>query len=252
MEWSESNKSPSPERTRFRYAVGVVAPAVAWPSIMMPIEYALITQFAAFTGLYFVDAKAASRGWAPAWYGTYRFVLTFIVGTAIVLSLVGRASLGEKDHKLTKSAIRERLHPTKPDEDKANWARLEQEEKQKNAEKQAEKEKAEKEAKETEKKKRSKSDKKDQKGGDKKDKKQDDKKSSGKDEKEEDGGDSDEGEDDTKNGDGEDDSKKEDKDGDEEPDEKSDGQDKDEKGDDGKSNDEGGKSDKDKGKKSKK
>ena len=37
---------------------GVIAPAVAWPTIFMPVEYALITQFTAFTFLYFADARA--------------------------------------------------------------------------------------------------------------------------------------------------------------------------------------------------
>ncbi|PQE08559.1 mitochondrial inner membrane 1 protein [Rutstroemia sp. NJR-2017a BBW] len=41
-----------------RYVYGVIAPAVAWPTILMPVEYALITQFTAFTFLYFADARA--------------------------------------------------------------------------------------------------------------------------------------------------------------------------------------------------
>jgi len=41
-----------------RYMYGVIAPAVAWPTIFMPVEYALITQFTAFTFLYFADARA--------------------------------------------------------------------------------------------------------------------------------------------------------------------------------------------------
>ncbi|KAF1998260.1 hypothetical protein P154DRAFT_439485 [Amniculicola lignicola CBS 123094] len=78
-----------------RYAIGVVAPAVAWPTILMPVEYALITQFMAFTVLYYVDTRAATRGWTPSWYGIYRFVLTFIVGASIVLSLVGRGEVAD-------------------------------------------------------------------------------------------------------------------------------------------------------------
>lgn len=38
-----------------RYAIGVVAPAVAWSTLLMPIEGALITQFLGFVGLYYVD-----------------------------------------------------------------------------------------------------------------------------------------------------------------------------------------------------
>ncbi|RAH40278.1 DUF3429 domain-containing protein [Aspergillus brunneoviolaceus CBS 621.78] len=76
-----------------RYAAGVVAPAVAWPTLLLPVEYALISQFLAFTFLYYNDARAAASGRAPAWYGMYRFVLTFIVGASIVASLVGREQI---------------------------------------------------------------------------------------------------------------------------------------------------------------
>lgn len=76
-----------------RYAIGCSMPAIAWPTMLMPFEYALITQFAAFTGLYFADARQGVRGFAPSWYPTYRFVLTFIVGISIVASLIGRGQI---------------------------------------------------------------------------------------------------------------------------------------------------------------
>lgn len=68
--------------------------------MLMPIEYALISQFAGFTALYFADTRATVRGWAPPWYATYRFVLTFIVGASIVLSLIGRGEIAFKGGKL--------------------------------------------------------------------------------------------------------------------------------------------------------
>lgn len=76
-----------------RYAIGVVAPAVAWSTLLMPIEGALITQFLGFVALYYVDVRATYRGWTPSWYAVYRFVLTFIVGASLVLTLVGRGEL---------------------------------------------------------------------------------------------------------------------------------------------------------------
>ncbi|KAJ4371479.1 hypothetical protein N0V83_004696 [Neocucurbitaria cava] len=76
-----------------RYAIGVVAPAVAWSTLLMPIEGALITQFLGFVGLYYVDTRATYRGWTPHWYAVYRFILTFIVGASIVVSLIGRGEL---------------------------------------------------------------------------------------------------------------------------------------------------------------
>lgn len=79
---------------RTRYLVSVAAPLAAFPTLFLPVTPALIAQFGAFTLLYLFDARAASKGWAPSWYGTYRFVLTFIVGGAIAISLIGRARLG--------------------------------------------------------------------------------------------------------------------------------------------------------------
>ncbi|CAA9962502.1 DUF3429 domain containing protein [Pyrenophora teres f. maculata] len=78
-----------------RYAIGVVAPMVAWSTLLMPVEGALIGQFMGFLGLYYVDTRAAYRGWTPDWYAVYRFVLTSIVGASIVLSLIGRSELPE-------------------------------------------------------------------------------------------------------------------------------------------------------------
>ncbi|KAL9059488.1 MAG: hypothetical protein Q9162_001186 [Coniocarpon cinnabarinum] len=79
-----------------RYAIGVIAPAVAWPTILLPVEYALISQFLAFNILYAVDSSTTKRGWTPEWYGTYRFILTFIVGASIVMSLIGRGQVSDR------------------------------------------------------------------------------------------------------------------------------------------------------------
>ena len=91
-----------------RYAIGVAAPAVAWPTILLPGEYALIAQFLAFNFLYYIDALSRRRGWAPPWYGVYRFVLTFVVGASIVISLIGRGQIVEDLGKLPGPADRVR------------------------------------------------------------------------------------------------------------------------------------------------
>lgn len=74
----------------------MIAPAVAWPTILLPIEYALIAQFLAFNFQYYYDTRATRRGWAPAWYNNYRFVLTFVVGASIVISLIGRGQIADQ------------------------------------------------------------------------------------------------------------------------------------------------------------
>ena len=83
-----------------------MAPAVAWPTIFLPVEYALISQFLAFNFLYYTDSRATKRGWAPSWYSVYRFVLTFIVGASIVASLIGRGQIGDRIGKLPGPADR--------------------------------------------------------------------------------------------------------------------------------------------------
>jgi hypothetical protein len=103
---------------------GVIAPAVAWPTMFMPVEYALITQFAAFTFQYFADARATVKGWFPPWYSTYRFVLTFFAGASIVMSLIGRGQIVSHDRSL-KSPI----DAVKADRD-SQWEALEREEKE--------------------------------------------------------------------------------------------------------------------------
>ncbi|KAL3479123.1 hypothetical protein BJX99DRAFT_223125 [Aspergillus californicus] len=87
-----------------RYAAGVIAPAVAWPTLLLPIEHALITQFLAFTFLYYNDARASVKGQAPHWYSMYRFVLTFVVGASIVATLIGREQISgivTRDHNIS-------------------------------------------------------------------------------------------------------------------------------------------------------
>ena len=83
-----------------RYRIGVVGTALAWPTILLPVEYALISQFLIFNFLYYTDSRATKRGWAPQWYAVYRFVLTFIVGSAIVASLIGRGQIADRIGKL--------------------------------------------------------------------------------------------------------------------------------------------------------
>jgi len=89
-----------------RYAIGIIATAVAWPTLLLSAEVGLITQFLAFTFLYYADARASVRGWAPPWYSTYRFVLTFIVGASIVASLIGRGQIADLVTKPTGAAER--------------------------------------------------------------------------------------------------------------------------------------------------
>ncbi|KAM7185555.1 Protein of unknown function (DUF3429) domain containing protein [Naviculisporaceae sp. PSN 640] len=158
LEYAE--KHPSPKRTRFRYGMGVVAPMLAWPTIFMPVEWALITQFLSFTGLYLADLRATSRGWTPVWYSNYRFVLTAIVGAAIFLSLVGRAKVGQGHTRLSADDLRERFDLDEK-EDSHDWEKEEEEERQRIKKK---KEEEQKKKQEEEKKKKQEEEKKEKQG----------------------------------------------------------------------------------------
>lgn len=116
--------------------------------MLMPMDFALTSQFAAFVMLYFADSRATVRAWAPSWYGAYRFVLTAIVGAAIFISLIGRMKVGDAKPRLT--GLDEKLHDRRGEEDYTEkWEVLEKKEKEKiEKEKEAEeKKKAEENAK---------------------------------------------------------------------------------------------------------
>lgn len=148
-----AEKTPLKPRTNFRFAAGVLAPAVAWPTLLLPVEWALTGQFAAFVALYFADARATTLGWAPAWYGTYRWVLTAIVGGAIVVSLIGRFKVGEEGKALSTQGLRDTMAKgTVGAEPYANWEKKEEEEKKRRREQKEREEKEKKEAEEREKK----------------------------------------------------------------------------------------------------
>jgi hypothetical protein len=76
-----------------RYLIGVIAPALAWPTVFLPLDYALLVQFVGFVGMYFADSQATTWGWAPRWYMTYRFILTFVVGACMIMTLIGRGQV---------------------------------------------------------------------------------------------------------------------------------------------------------------
>ncbi|RPA77179.1 hypothetical protein BJ508DRAFT_242187 [Ascobolus immersus RN42] len=79
-----------------RYAIGLLAPAASWGTTFLAYDTALATQFLGFTGMYFADALATKWGWAPHWYTNYRFILTFVVGSSIVITLIARSKIGDQ------------------------------------------------------------------------------------------------------------------------------------------------------------
>lgn len=142
-------KTPSPARTKFRYGMGVIAPIVAWPTLLMPVEAALITQFAAFAGLYGADTRATTRGWAPPWYARYRFILTALAGAAIFISLVGRAKIGAAAPRLGDN-LYDHMQSDKTERYSGKWVEMNEKEKKRRRKEREEEEKRKKEEEEAE------------------------------------------------------------------------------------------------------
>ncbi|KAL2170683.1 hypothetical protein VTG60DRAFT_4525 [Thermothelomyces hinnuleus] len=143
LEFAE--KQTVENRARLRYGIGVLAPAVAWPTIFMPIQWALTAQFAAFCALYYVDSQATVKGWAPTWYASYRFVLTGVVGIALVISLIGRAKVGEGRMHLSSGELAGRIRAKPTAGSDRDWAKEEEEERERIKERRKQEEKKKKE-----------------------------------------------------------------------------------------------------------
>ncbi|KAK4058569.1 hypothetical protein OIO90_000013 [Microbotryomycetes sp. JL221] len=77
-----------------RYVLGIVPCVVGWGSLLLAPQYALLTQWAGFFGAWYIDQQATVRGLTPRWYSTYRFWLTALVGSSILLTLAGESYFG--------------------------------------------------------------------------------------------------------------------------------------------------------------
>jgi Protein of unknown function (DUF3429) len=72
-----------------RYFLGLIPVMVAWPTLMLTPQLALVGQWAGFVLTWFIDLRATSQGWAPKWYSSYRFGLSLAVGISIIATLAG-------------------------------------------------------------------------------------------------------------------------------------------------------------------
>lgn len=73
-----------------RYWLGAFPAVLAWPTLLLPNELGLASQWAAFTLVWYADMMATSWGWTPRWYSTYRFGLTAVVGSCLIITLAAR------------------------------------------------------------------------------------------------------------------------------------------------------------------
>ncbi|GAA6024441.1 hypothetical protein JCM10207_005762 [Rhodosporidiobolus poonsookiae] len=73
-----------------RYMLGVAPVLAGWSTLLVTGQLALVAQWAAFFGMWYVDQRATTNGWTPRWYSTYRFWLTSVVGGSILISLAAQ------------------------------------------------------------------------------------------------------------------------------------------------------------------
>lgn len=72
-----------------RYAVGVVPVLVSALSTLPGWQLAMILQWGGFAYQWGIDTKLTQKGWTPHWFAAYRFWLTLVVGSTILLTLGG-------------------------------------------------------------------------------------------------------------------------------------------------------------------
>jgi len=72
-----------------RLMIGTLPLLFAFPTVFLSHGVALASQWVGFTLTWFMDQRAASNGWTPPWFATYRFYLSIIVGFSIIGTLAG-------------------------------------------------------------------------------------------------------------------------------------------------------------------
>jgi len=73
-----------------RLALGVAPVVFAWSTLALDPTMALIAQWGGFTALWYADMRVTSAGWTPIWYSQYRFYLSILIGSCIILTLWGQ------------------------------------------------------------------------------------------------------------------------------------------------------------------
>ncbi|KAG0141406.1 hypothetical protein CROQUDRAFT_663888 [Cronartium quercuum f. sp. fusiforme G11] len=86
IEFASHETKTGPKGTP-RYMLGTLPVILAWPTLLLPGQLALASQWAAFTIVWYTDMIATGKGWTPKWYSTYRFGLTALVGGSIIITL---------------------------------------------------------------------------------------------------------------------------------------------------------------------
>ncbi|KAA1133242.1 hypothetical protein PGTUg99_011885 [Puccinia graminis f. sp. tritici] len=114
-----ANQAGQPQGTE-RYWLGALPVVLAWPTLLLPNQLALASQWAAFTIVWYADMLATSWGWTPRWYSTYRFGLTAIVGSSLLVTLgassywslddVEYASMSKKLQSIQDDQLSQHIH----------------------------------------------------------------------------------------------------------------------------------------------
>jgi hypothetical protein len=94
MHWGMEMASYGGSKGYPRVIIGAIPVLYGWGTLALDPVYALIAQWAGYTGMWYVDMKATSAGWTPKWYSQYRFYLSILVGTCIIGTLASTSYFG--------------------------------------------------------------------------------------------------------------------------------------------------------------
>lgn len=89
-QWGLAVACRATSRSWGAYSAAVVPALLAWATLAMPVEPALLVQALGFAGLLAYDLWTVHQGRSPGWYGRLRLQLS----SAVVLLLLAAALLG--------------------------------------------------------------------------------------------------------------------------------------------------------------
>ncbi|WVN86216.1 uncharacterized protein L203_101377 [Cryptococcus depauperatus CBS 7841] len=112
IHWGMEFSKLGGEKGYKRLALGVVPLLFAWPTTFLSHGVALAAQWVGFTGMWAADQRASSAGWTTAWYSTYRFYLSIIVGFSIIGTLAGTSYYGAGAGASVSPETKRTLHTT--------------------------------------------------------------------------------------------------------------------------------------------
>jgi hypothetical protein len=88
VHWGAALRDNDPGRLWQAMGWSVVPALLAWVTLMLPHRHGVALLLLGFAAQYWMDRRAVTLGWLPAWYGRLRRALTAGVTACLALALV--------------------------------------------------------------------------------------------------------------------------------------------------------------------